>query len=56
MVVVVDDDDRENEGDLICAAEWATPEALAFMVRHGSGIVCVSMERERLEQPRAARS
>jgi 3,4-dihydroxy 2-butanone 4-phosphate synthase/GTP cyclohydrolase II len=48
MVVVVDDADRENEGDLIMAAEWATPEALAFIVRHGSGIVCVSMEAERL--------
>jgi 3,4-dihydroxy 2-butanone 4-phosphate synthase/GTP cyclohydrolase II len=49
MVVVVDDADRENEGDLIMAAEWATPEALAFIVRHGSGIVCVSMEAWRLE-------
>jgi 3,4-dihydroxy 2-butanone 4-phosphate synthase/GTP cyclohydrolase II len=52
MVVVVDDADRENEGDLIMAAEWATPEALAFIVRHGSGIVCVSMEASRLEQLR----
>ena len=50
MVIVVDDADRENEGDLIMAAEWATPEALAFIVRHGSGIVCVSMQGERLEQ------
>ena len=50
MIVVVDDEDRENEGDLICAAEAATPEALAFMVRHGSGIVCVAMERDRLER------
>ena len=50
MVVVVDDEERENEGDLIAAAEHATPETLAFMVRHGSGIVCVAMERERLEQ------
>ncbi|MDX6599613.1 MAG: 3,4-dihydroxy 2-butanone 4-phosphate synthase / cyclohydrolase, partial [Gaiellales bacterium] len=49
MIVVVDDEDRENEGDLIVAAECATPEALAFMVRHGSGIVCVAMEQERLE-------
>jgi 3,4-dihydroxy 2-butanone 4-phosphate synthase/GTP cyclohydrolase II len=49
MVVVVDDADRENEGDLILAAEWATADALAFIVRHGSGIVCVSMEGERLE-------
>jgi 3,4-dihydroxy 2-butanone 4-phosphate synthase / GTP cyclohydrolase II len=50
MVVVVDDESRENEGDLIMAAEWATPEALAFIVRHGSGIVCVSMEGERLAE------
>jgi len=49
MIVVVDDEDRENEGDLICAAEAATPEALAFMVRHGSGIVCVAMARARLD-------
>jgi 3,4-dihydroxy 2-butanone 4-phosphate synthase/GTP cyclohydrolase II len=49
MVVVVDDESRENEGDLILAAEHATPEALAFMVRHGSGIVCVAMEQRRLE-------
>jgi 3,4-dihydroxy 2-butanone 4-phosphate synthase / GTP cyclohydrolase II len=49
MVLVVDDEDRENEGDLICAAERATPETLAFMVRHGSGIVCVAMRPERLE-------
>jgi 3,4-dihydroxy 2-butanone 4-phosphate synthase/GTP cyclohydrolase II len=50
MIVVVDDEERENEGDLIVAAGRATPETLAFMVRHGSGIVCVAMERERLEQ------
>jgi 3,4-dihydroxy 2-butanone 4-phosphate synthase/GTP cyclohydrolase II len=49
MVVVVDDADRENEGDLILAAERATPQALAFMVRHGSGIVCVALEQRRLE-------
>ncbi|HIW96145.1 MAG TPA: bifunctional 3,4-dihydroxy-2-butanone-4-phosphate synthase/GTP cyclohydrolase II [Candidatus Corynebacterium gallistercoris] len=43
-VVVVDDEDRENEGDLIFAAELATPELLAFMVRYSSGYVCVGME------------
>jgi 3,4-dihydroxy 2-butanone 4-phosphate synthase/GTP cyclohydrolase II len=48
MVVVVDDEDRENEGDLIMAAEHATPEAVAFMIRHTSGIICVPMEEERL--------
>lgn len=43
-VVVVDDEDRENEGDLIFAAELATPELMAFMVRHSSGYVCVGMD------------
>ena len=43
MIVVVDDEERENEGDLIMAADKAAPEALAFMVRHGSGIGCVAM-------------
>ena len=40
MVVVVDDEDRENEGDLIVAAEHATPEVMAFFVRHTSGLIC----------------
>jgi 3,4-dihydroxy 2-butanone 4-phosphate synthase / GTP cyclohydrolase II len=48
MVIVLDDEDRENEGDLIMAAEHATPEAVAFMIRHTSGIICVPMEEERL--------
>ncbi|KAJ7946749.1 bifunctional riboflavin biosynthesis protein RIBA 1, chloroplastic-like [Quillaja saponaria] len=50
MVLVVDDEDRENEGDLIMAAELATPEAMAFIVKHGTGIVCVSMKEEDLER------
>ncbi|XP_065870170.1 bifunctional riboflavin biosynthesis protein RIBA 1, chloroplastic [Euphorbia lathyris] len=50
MVVVVDDEDRENEGDLIMAAELATPEAMAFIVKHGTGIVCVSMDGEYLDR------
>jgi 3,4-dihydroxy 2-butanone 4-phosphate synthase/GTP cyclohydrolase II len=53
-VVVVDDEDRENEGDLIFAAEKATPELLAFMVRYTSGYVCVSLtesEADRLDLP-----
>jgi 3,4-dihydroxy 2-butanone 4-phosphate synthase/GTP cyclohydrolase II len=50
MVVVVDDEDRENEGDLIMAASLATPEAMAFVVKHGTGIVCVSMKGEDLER------
>ncbi len=48
MVVIMDDEDRENEGDLIMAAELATPEAVAFMIRHASGIICVPMEENRL--------
>ncbi|MBB65079.1 MAG: bifunctional 3,4-dihydroxy-2-butanone-4-phosphate synthase/GTP cyclohydrolase II [Waddliaceae bacterium] len=50
FVVVMDDEDRENEGDLILAAEHATPEKLAFMIRHTSGIVCISIEGERLDE------
>jgi len=46
LVVVVDDDDRENEGDLIAAASKIAPEQMAFMVRHTSGIVCAPMTRE----------
>src|SRR5581483_2288497 len=48
MVIIVDDEDRENEGDLIMAAERATPEAVAFMIRYTSGIICVPMEEEAL--------
>src|SRR3974377_2528065 len=48
MVVIMDDEARENEGDLIMAAECATPEAVAFMIRHTSGIICVPMEEQRL--------
>jgi 3,4-dihydroxy 2-butanone 4-phosphate synthase/GTP cyclohydrolase II len=46
MIVVVDDDDRENEGDLIMAASKATPEAVAFMIRHTSGILCTPVLQE----------
>jgi 3,4-dihydroxy 2-butanone 4-phosphate synthase / GTP cyclohydrolase II len=48
MVVIMDDEDRENEGDLIMAAERTTPEAVAFMIRHTSGIICVPMEEAQL--------
>lgn len=50
LVIVVDDEDRENEGDLIMAASLATPDAMAFIVRHGTGIVCVSMKGEDLDR------
>lgn len=49
MVVVIDDEDRENEGDLVLAAQFATPEAVNFMSSHGRGLVCVPMEAERLQ-------
>jgi 3,4-dihydroxy 2-butanone 4-phosphate synthase/GTP cyclohydrolase II len=50
MVVVVDDEDRENEGDLIMAAEAVTPEKLAFFLAHTSGVICVPLTGERLDQ------
>ncbi len=49
-VVVVDDEDRENEGDLIFAAELATPEMVAFMVRYSSGVICVPLEPEECDR------
>ncbi len=49
-IIVVDDEDRENEGDLILAAEKATPENIAFMIRHSSGIICAPSEEERLDK------
>jgi len=48
MIVVVDDEDRENEGDLTLAAEKVTPEAINFMAKHGRGLVCLAMTEERL--------
>ena len=49
MIVVVDDEDRENEGDLTLAAEKVTPEAINFMAKYGRGLVCLAMTEERLE-------
>ncbi len=50
LVVVVDDEDRENEGDLIMAAEMVTAESMAFMIRHTSGVICMPVEGERLDE------
>ena len=50
MVIVVDDEDRENEGDLTIAAEKVTPEAINFMAKHGRGLICLSMTSERLKK------
>ncbi len=50
QVIVVDDEDRENEGDLIFAAEKVTPEAINFMARHGRGLICISLTAERCDE------
>ena len=50
MVVVVDDEDRENEGDLVLAAEMITPQAVNFMATHGRGLICLAMTGERVDQ------
>jgi 3,4-dihydroxy 2-butanone 4-phosphate synthase/GTP cyclohydrolase II len=50
LVLVVDDEDRENEGDLIMAAELMTPEKMAFMIRYTSGVICMPVEGERLDE------
>jgi 3,4-dihydroxy 2-butanone 4-phosphate synthase/GTP cyclohydrolase II len=52
MVVVTDDEDRENEGDLTLAAEFVTPEAINFMARYGRGLICLSLTEERADQLR----
>src|SRR5918992_1834347 len=52
MLVVVDDEDRENEGDLTVAAEKITPEIINFMARHGRGLICLPMTGERLDELR----
>src|SRR6202008_4433987 len=49
MIVIVDDEDRENEGDLTLAAEKVTPEAINFMAKFGRGLICLAMTEERLE-------
>ena len=50
MVIVVDDEDRENEGDLVIAAEKITPEAINFMGQYGRGLICLAMTPERLDE------
>src|ERR1700710_806036 len=50
MLVVVDDEDRENEGDLTMAAQFVTPEAINFMARHGRGLICLALTPERCDQ------
>jgi 3,4-dihydroxy 2-butanone 4-phosphate synthase/GTP cyclohydrolase II len=50
MFVLVDDEDRENEGDLVIPAQMATPEAINFMAKYGRGLICLALTRERIEQ------
>jgi len=50
LLIVVDDEDRENEGDFICAAELITPEIVNFMARHGRGLICVALPEDRCEE------
>ena len=50
IVMVIDDPDRENEGDFICAAEFATPENINFMATHGKGLICMPMDKELCKQ------
>src|SRR6478609_4289431 len=50
MVIVVDDEDRENEGDLTMAASTVTPEAVNFMAKYGRGLICLAMMPDRLNQ------
>src|SRR5262245_29793276 len=49
MIIVVDDEDRENEGDLTMAAEMVTPEAINFMARFGRGLICLTLMPDRLD-------
>ncbi len=50
IIVLVDDEDRENEGDLVMAAQSATPDAVAFMAIHGRGLVCLTLEAEKISR------
>jgi len=50
MIIIVDDEDRENEGDLMVAAEKVTPEIINFMAKNGRGLICLSLTKERAEQ------
>ena len=50
MVILVDDEDRENEGDLIIASQFVTPEAINFMATHGRGLICLTLTEARCQQ------
>src|ERR1700704_7043585 len=50
MIIIVDDEDRENEGDLVCAAEKTTPEIINFMARYARGLICLPLTEERCDE------
>lgn len=50
VIIVVDDEDRENEGDFICAAESVTPDIINFMAKHGRGLICTPITEQRAEE------
>ena len=50
MIILMDDEDRENEGDLVMAAEHVTPEAINFMAKHARGLICLTLTQERCKQ------
>src|SRR6201987_3071282 len=50
MVIIIDDEDRENEGDLMVAAEKVTPDIINFMATHGRALICLAMEGQRLDE------
>ena len=55
MVILVDEEDRENEGDLVLAADFVTPEAINFMARHGRGLICLHAHRRALPRSSTCR-
>src|SRR5882757_4522260 len=50
MIIITDDENRENEGDLVCAAEKVTPEIISFMAVHGRGLICLPLTEERCDE------
>ncbi|HEX4445086.1 MAG TPA: 3,4-dihydroxy-2-butanone-4-phosphate synthase, partial [Polyangiaceae bacterium] len=50
MIILVDDEDRENEGDLMMAAQFVTPEAINFMATHGRGLICVTLSEDQIDR------
>src|SRR3546814_6939353 len=55
MFILVDDEDRENEGDLVIPAQMATPDAINFMAKHGRGLICLALNKSRVEDRKSTR-